>query len=54
MLHVRHLTICDCKSMNIHVLSVNNILRVKSHSDIKNKKNKTKHTHNKSIKSFLQ
>lgn len=37
MLHVRHLTICDCKSMNIHVLSVNNILRVKSHSDIKKK-----------------
>lgn len=52
MLHVRHLTICDCKSMNIHVLSVNNILRVKSHSDIK-KKQKQK-THNKSIKSFLQ
>lgn len=51
MLHVRHLTICDCKSMNIHVLSVNNILRVKSHSDIK--KNK-KQKHNKSIKSFLQ
>lgn len=45
MLHVRHLTICDCKSMNIHVLSVNNILRVKSHSDIKKKNNqKTKHT----------
>lgn len=53
MLHVRHLTICDCKSMNIHVLSVNNILRVKSHSDIK-KTQKKKHTHNKSIKSFLQ
>lgn len=51
MLHVRHLTICDCKSMNIHVLSVNNILRVKSHSDIK--KTKTK-KNNKSIKSFLQ
>lgn len=54
MLHVRHLTICDCKSMNIHVLSVNNILRVKSHSDIKNKKKQKKTTHNKSIKSFLQ
>lgn len=54
MLHVRHLTICDCKSMNIHVLSVNNILRVKSHSDIKNKNKKKTHTHNKSIKSFLQ
>lgn len=54
MLHVRHLTICDCKSMNIHVLSVNNILRVKSHSDIKKQKKKQKTTHNKSIKSFLQ
>lgn len=54
MLHVRHLTICDCKSMNIHVLSVNNILRVKSHSDIKNKNKTKKTTHNKSIKSFLQ
>lgn len=53
MLHVRHLTICDCKSMNIHVLSVNNILRVKSHSDIKKTK-QNKNTHNKSIKSFLQ
>lgn len=54
MLHVRHLTICDCKSMNIHVLSVNNILRVKSHSDIKKKQTKKQNTHNKSIKSFLQ
>lgn len=54
MLHVRHLTICDCKSMNIHVLSVNNILRVKSHSDIKKTKKKKQNTHNKSIKSFLQ
>lgn len=53
MLHVRHLTICDCKSMNIHVLSVNNILRVKSHSD-KKKNTKKQNTHNKSIKSFLQ
>lgn len=40
MLYVCYLIICDCKSMNIYVLLVNNILRVKSYLDIKNKNKK--------------